>query len=275
MLSYRHGYHAGNHADVLKHIVLVETLQYMLKKDSPVLYIDTHAGPGGYYLEDAMSKKTDEALGGVLKLDFDKLPDSIKLYHEAVKGHLGRKFYPGSPQLAADILRPTDKLRFFELHSTEIRTLEARFERDRRVQISATDGFDSLKSLLPVQNSRAIVLMDPPYEIKTDFKASVESITEGYRRMPHATFLIWYPVVDRGWIELVKEALLKKGIKDCWQYELAVAPDDEELGMTASGIIAINPPWVMADRLKELLPAIQAQLAPNEGSWKVERLAAE
>lgn len=274
MLSYRHGFHAGNHADVLKHLMLVQTLNYLKKKDSPVLYIDTHAGAGCYDLTTAMAKKTAEASEGVLKLDFADLPACAQGYAEAVNGYLGRQHYPGSPQLAVDLLRPQDQLRLFDLHPTELASLQALFAGNRSVKVSDSDGFAALKALLPVQNSRALVLMDPPYELKTDYQQVVKALAEGYRRMPHAVFMLWYPVVEREWVESMLKGLVAEGMRDVWRFELGVNADEVK-GMSASGMLVINPPWLLADEMKGLLSAVQQQLAPVNGFNRVEQLVAE
>lgn len=275
MLSYRHAFHAGNYADVLKHLVLVQTLNYLKRKESPIFYIDTHAGAGLYRLDDAMALKSGEAKAGVERLDWQSLPNTITDFSELITAYLDRAEYPGSPRLAADLLRSQDRLRLFDLHPTEFKSLEALFRRDRRIKVEQEDGFASLKALLPVQKQRVVVLMDPPYEIKTDYQQVVTSLAEAVRRMPHAVFLLWYPVVDRALINRMKASLLKTGVRDCWCYELGVKEDTEGYGMTASGMLAINPPWPLAEELRELLPLIQRQLAPERGYCCVEQIAAE
>ena len=275
MLSYRHAFHAGNHGDVIKHLVLVNTLEYLLRKAAPVIYIDTHAGAGCYGLDKAEARKTGEAMQGIGALNLKALPESAETYRTLMQPYLKRRQYPGSPSLAADLLRSEDRLCFFELHPADHKTLDHLFQKDRRVRVEQNNGFDSLKALLPVKNKRAVVLTDPSYELKSDYNQVAESILQGYKRMAHGVFLVWYPVVQRKLVNRMITGLKKGGVRDLWQYELGVAADSEDYGMTASGILAINPPWVLAEQMRSLLPAIQQQLAPDTGFSRVEQLVAE
>ncbi len=275
MLSYRHAFHAGNHGDVLKHMVLVNTLDYLLRKDAPILYIDTHAGAGRYALDHAMARKTAEAAAGVEALDWQRLPEAAQRYQSQIRHYLKQRQYPGSPLLVANQLRKQDRLRLYELHPSDRKTLTRLFQRDRRVRVEASDGFASLKALLPVKQQRALVLMDPSYELKTDYAQVLSSIQEGYRRMPHGLFLIWYPVVQRAQVNQLIKGLVSAGIRDLWQVELGVAADSPGYGMTASGMLLINPPWLLPDQLRGLLPALQQQLAAEQGFSRVEQLVAE
>ncbi|MEH6628635.1 MAG: 23S rRNA (adenine(2030)-N(6))-methyltransferase RlmJ [Motiliproteus sp.] len=275
MLSYRHAFHAGNHGDVLKHLVLANTIDYLLRKETPVLYIDTHAGAGRYQLNNAMAKKTEEASKGIGSLAFSRLPESADIYQQALAGYLKQRQYPGSPLLAADLLRRQDRLALYELHPKDQTALQRLFGKDKRVQVESADGFAGLKARLPAKNSRALVLMDPSYEMKSDYQQVANSIQEGYKRMPSAVFLVWYPVVERHRINKLINDLKASKVRDLWQFELGVEADTEEYGMTASGMLVINPPWVLPEQLRTLLPAIQQQLAPDSGHSCVEQLVPE
>ncbi|VUD51570.1 Ribosomal RNA large subunit methyltransferase J [Thalassocella blandensis] len=276
MLSYRHAFHAGNYADVLKHLVLIKTLNYLLKKDSPILYIDTHAGAGLYQTNSAESKKTGEFAEGFAQLDFTQLPEDTLPYHKLVQKFSRQGQYPGSPMIAMQLLRPQDQLRFFELHPADFALLQQNSKTHKRAKAEHSDGFQSLKALLPVQNQRALVLIDPSYEIKDDYDHVVKSVISAYQRMPNATFLIWYPVVNRHLIADMIRKLSKSPIKDVWQFELGLSPDDNlNHGMTSSGIFAINPPWTLASELQVCLPVIQQQIAKKQGIHLVQRLIDE
>jgi 23S rRNA (adenine2030-N6)-methyltransferase len=283
MLSYRHAFHAGNFADVLKHLVLVNTLLYATRKEAPLFYLDTHAGAGLYRLDSELAQKTGEAQAGVRKLDFPALwaragtagKAALQAYHAAIAPFLERNQYPGSPLLAAALLRRQDHLRLFELHSTDFRLLNANTEQDRRIHCAQEDGFRHLPSLLPPAQKRAVVLVDPSYEMKNDYGRSVEALLDIYRRMPGAQVLLWYPVVLRSNVDAMIRTLLNSPLRDLWQVELGIEPDSAERGMTASGLLLLNPPWTLATQLREALPLLQEQLAPAQGHWFVKNLVGE
>jgi 23S rRNA (adenine2030-N6)-methyltransferase len=283
MLSYRHAFHAGNHADVLKHLVLVNSLLYATRKDAPLFYLDTHAGAGLYRLDSEAAQKTGEAAAGISKLDFAALAAragpagklALQAFHSAVAPFLERGQYPGSPLLAASLLRRQDHLRLFELHSTDYRLLQANTEQDRRIQCVQQDGFQQLPALLPPAQKRAVVLIDPSYEVKDDYARSTRALITIHERMPSAQVLLWYPVVQRDNVDAMINALLKSPLRDLWQVELGIAPDTVEHGMTASGLLLLNPPWTLAEQLREALPLLQEQLAAAQGHWFVRNLVGE
>lgn len=275
MLSYRHAYHAGNYADVLKHLVLCNTLEYMIQKPAPIVYIDTHAGAGHYALNSKLAQKTREYKSGIAALDFSSLPQAIDGYRHIVQSMLASQHYPGSPLLAADILREQDKLRLFEMHSTDFPVLQQLFKKDRRVRTDNSDGYQALNALLPTPQKRALVLIDPCYEIKSEYQLVVDAIKLAYRKMSTAQLLLWYPVVDRNRVEKMIKRICNSGIRDVWRFELAMEADTLQHGMTASGMLAINPPWTLADQMRELLPALVKQLATESGSYRVEQLVQE
>lgn len=273
MLSYRHAFHAGNFADVFKHLVLVKSLEYLLQKPGALLYIDTHAGTGSYPLNSAMSRKTNEYAQGAGALRLAQLPEDFARYGELIERYGKRGVYPGSPLIAADLLREQDRLRLFELHPTDYPKLAQLFARDRRVRCEQGDGHHALKSLLPAPQKRALVLMDPAYEVKREYQTVVDSLLAGYKRMANATYLLWYPVVQRDWINRLINRLRTSNMQDIWQFELGMQPDNRGQGMTASGMIAINPPWILPRQMDELLPVLQQQLAPQQGFYRIRQIA--
>lgn len=278
MLSYRHAFHAGNYADVLKHLVLARTLEYMTCKDKALLYLDTHAGAGGYRLGDPMSQKKAEFRDGIGRLwgsDGPQVLAPLMRVLEGLNPDGKLAYYPGSPLIAAQLLRPQDRLRLFELHPSDRAVLSRSFASDRRVRIEGSDGFASLKALLPPPSRRALVLIDPPYEQKEDYQRVVRSVLEGYKRFPTLTCLIWYPVVSRARVDEMARGLCRGGIRNLWQTELGLAPDSDGYGMTSSGLFLINPPWTLAAELKESLPELVRRLAPEQGRWLLEQLAEE
>ncbi|MER1960418.1 23S rRNA (adenine(2030)-N(6))-methyltransferase RlmJ [Proteus vulgaris] len=267
MLSYRHSFHAGNHADVLKHIVQTLIIESLKDKEKPFLYLDTHAGAGRYQLTNAHATRTGEYLEGIARLwQQDEVPELILPYLEAV-GELNSngelRYYPGSPLLAGKLLREQDSLVLTELHPTDFPLLRTEFSRDPRVRVSREDGFGQLKSKLPPASRRGFALIDPPYELKQDYSAVVKGVVEGHKRFATGTYAIWYPVVHRQQIKRMLKELEATGIRKILQIELAVKPDSDQLGMTASGMIVINPPWKLESQMKSILPWLHKALVPE------------
>ncbi|HEK1719213.1 TPA: 23S rRNA (adenine(2030)-N(6))-methyltransferase RlmJ [Proteus mirabilis] len=267
MLSYRHSFHAGNHADVLKHIVQTLIIESLKEKEKPFLYLDTHAGAGRYQLTNAHATRTGEYLEGIARLwQQEEVPELILPYLEAVSSLNTSdelRYYPGSPLLAAKLLREQDLLMLTELHPTDFPLLRTEFSRDKRVRVCREDGFGQLKSKLPPASRRGFALIDPPYELKQDYSAVVKGIVEGYKRFATGTYAIWYPVVHRQQIKRMLKELEATGIRKILQIELAVKPDSDQLGMTASGMIVINPPWKLASQMTSILPWLHKTLVPE------------
>lgn len=273
MLSYQHHYHAGNHADVLKHWLLLECLEHLQNKDKPFEYIDTHAGAGLYSLKDNKAQKTQEYLTGISKLIESPIPE-MQNYIESVKPYLIRKKYPGSPLLISDKLRRTDRSWLYELHPQTWLELEKN-QRGKRIRVHEEDGFKGLLGLLPVHSRRALVLVDPSYEIKSDYRTVLDVMEKSLRKMAQTLFMIWYPVVDRSRIDYMEAQLKKRGLKNIWLYEMGIEAD-ENSGMTASGMIICNPPWTLEKKAKSVLPVLSKTLSEDgESRFRVECLCAE
>lgn len=279
MLSYRHGYHAGNYADVLKHAILLQTLQLMHKKDKPLVYVDTHAGAGGYTLTDEFAQKTGEYLDGVAKLwDQSDLPQSLKDYVDAVR-HFNADdpdtlaLYPGSPAIIDIELGPKDRMVLHELHSSDHMLLEDYFSNDKQVKVIKGDGLKGLIGAVPPLERRALVLIDPSYEIKTDYQTVAETIIKAHKRFATGVFMLWYPVVNRAQTERMLATLANSGIKRQLRIEQAIKPDSEEFGMTAAGLWIINPPWQLDDIAAEMLTYLHKTLGQTDGNvtvkWEV------
>ncbi|MDP2821408.1 MAG: 23S rRNA (adenine(2030)-N(6))-methyltransferase RlmJ [Sulfuritalea sp.] len=275
MLSYRHAFHAGNHADVLKHCVLVQLLRYMNRKDKPWWFIDTHAGAGRYRLDSEYAKKNAEYETGIGRLwTRGDLPAALTDYVGLVRslnpdGRL--RVYPGSPLLALQVMRPEDRLRLFELHGTDHRLLEKTFaEADpggHRVALRQADGFIEIKSVLPPPPRRGLVLMDPAFEDKRDYLRVIATLKEGLGRFPTGTYMIWYPCLQRGDARQLPEKLKKLPAKSWLHVALTVqTPFDTGFGMHGSGLVVLNPPWTLADALKETLPWLADALGRDAGA---------
>ena len=271
MLAYRHAFHAGNHADVLKHLVLVQVLRYMNGKDKPYRYVDTHAGAGGYSLEGRYAQKKGEYERGIALLwERDDLPEPLADYVSLVRqlnpqGALEQ--YPGSPAIAQMLLRPTDQMRLFELHPTEHRILDAYLGKQRGVEVRHADGFDGLKGTLPPTTRRGVVLMDPSYEGNGDYGKVIARLRDALQRFAEGVYVIWYPQVQK--VEAAElprrlEALAPKG----WLHaRLTVAkPDSLGFGLAGSGMFVINPPYTLHDTLAGVLPWLVEVLGQYDGA---------
>ncbi|HDS6400686.1 TPA: 23S rRNA (adenine(2030)-N(6))-methyltransferase RlmJ [Morganella morganii subsp. morganii] len=267
MLSYRHSFHAGNHADVLKHTVQSLIIESLKEKDKPFLYLDTHAGAGRYQLSGEHAERTGEYLEGIARIwAQESVPEELKTYLEAVSALNPRgdlRFYPGSPLIAAHLLRDHDKLNISELHPSDFPLLRNEFSCDNRARVVREDGYQQLKSQLPPLSRRGFVLIDPPYELKSDYQAVVKGIQEGHRRFATGTYAVWYPVVLRQQIKRMVKDFQATGIRKILQIELAVRPDSDQRGMTASGMIVINPPWKLESQMKSVLPWLHKVLVPE------------
>ncbi|ELQ6021421.1 23S rRNA (adenine(2030)-N(6))-methyltransferase RlmJ [Cronobacter turicensis] len=266
MLSYRHSFHAGNHADVLKHTVQSLIIESLKEKDKPFLYLDTHAGAGRYLLSGEHAERTGEYLEGIARIwQRDDLPAELEPYISAVS-HFNRsgqlRYYPGSPLIARQLLRPQDSLQLTELHPSDFPLLRGEFQKDERARVERADGYQQLKSKLPPASRRGLILIDPPYEIKTDYQAVVQGINEGYKRFATGVYALWYPVVLRNQIKRMMNDLESTGIRRILQIELAVRPDSDQRGMTASGMVVINPPWKLELQMATLLPWLHKALVP-------------
>jgi len=267
MLSYRHSFHAGNHADVLKHVVQTLIIESLKEKDKPFLYLDTHSGAGRYFLGSDHATKTAEYLTGIDKIwQRDDIPEELTPYINSVKHYNGQpqlKYYPGSPLIAKTLLRPQDKLHLSELHPSDYPLLRQEFIKDPRATVVRADGYQQIKSQLPPLSRRGFVLIDPPYELKTDYQAVVSAIKEGHKRFATGIYAIWYPVVLRQQIKRLVKALEETQIRRILQIELTVKPDSDRYGMTGSGMIVINPHWKLEQQMTKLLPWLQKILVPE------------
>lgn len=270
MLSYRHAFHAGNHADILKHFVLYLTLQYFNAKDKPYWYIDTHSGAGLYDLRSSEAQKVGEYRQGIFLLkNAAALPGELAAFTAHLNNTLPQEnLYCGSPWLAQTLARSSDKLRLFELHPSDFVHLQNNMQEaklGRRGQIRQTDGYQGLISLLPPPTRRAAVLIDPPYEEKQDYRRVVQTLKESLKRFPTGCYMVWYPCLSREESRQLPEQLEKLSPDNHLRAELHVrAPSSDGFGMHGSGMFLINPPYLLAQQLQNNLPALTATLAQDE-----------
>ncbi|MSQ51828.1 MAG: 23S rRNA (adenine(2030)-N(6))-methyltransferase RlmJ [Betaproteobacteria bacterium] len=264
MFSYRHAFHAGNHTDVLKHTVLAHVLHHFVQKDKALWFIDTQAGPGSYDLKGTFAQKSGEMRTGIAHLwDREGLPDGLEFYCSQIRtfnanagGGVALRYYPGSPAIAMQMLRNRDRLRLFELHSTDSRELlKTVVGLAPRVIAQATDGFDGMLSLLPPPPRRGMVLIDPSYEDKNDYGHVVAVLRGGLERFATGTYMVWYPQVQRREAQQIPARLKRLQAKDWLHATLTVkAPAHDGLGLHGSGIFLINPPWTLPKMLADVLP---------------------
>ena len=272
MLSYRHAFHAGNHADVLKHYVLFEILSYYGQKDKPYWYIDTHAGAGQYDLKGPQAAQNAEYLEGVGRLwEQSQLPPALVAFLGALRAFNSGpdlRIYPGSPLLAGSLVRDEDRMLLYEMHPADLRALQARFKASgRQVRVRGEDGFAGLVGILPPPTRRAVVLIDPPYEVKDDYRRVVDTMRDAMRRFPTGTYVVWYPMLARTEARQLPERLAELGAESWLDVRLAVrdAPRDG-IGMFGSGLYVINPPWVLPQRLEAALPWLVERLGVDGGA---------
>ncbi len=283
MFSYRHAFHAGNHADVLKHLVLVQLLSYLNQKDAAYMVIDTHAGAGVYQLDGEYASRSGEAQDGIARLwDRTDLPAAVRDYvdHIRAMNPAGKlRHYPGSPFLAERIMREQDRLRLFELHPTEIKILEENVRkleahaaangqrtRGKRIMVERADGFAGMKALLPPPSRRGLVLIDPPYEDKDDYRKVKQAIEDAQKRFAGGTYAVWYPALGRLESQQLPERLKRVAQSEWLHLTLTVgAPGSEGHGLTGSGLFIINPPWTLEATMNETLPWL-TQLLARDGS---------
>ncbi|MBC7502889.1 MAG: 23S rRNA (adenine(2030)-N(6))-methyltransferase RlmJ [Herminiimonas sp.] len=286
MLSYRHAFHAGNHADVLKHVVTMELLRYLNQKDAPYMYIDTHAGAGLYALDAGYAAKNAEFETGIAPLwDRNDLPEPLANYVKLIKSlnPSGKmRYYPGSPYCADKTMRDQDRLRLFELHPSDSKILQDNFRkveahaaaqgerptvRGKRVMIQRADGFMGLRALLPPPSRRGLVLIDPPYEVKDDYKLVKDTLTDALVRFATGTYAVWYPVLHRMESRQLPDKLKRLKSNGWLNVTLSIStPSPDGFGLHSSGMFVINPPYTLEPTLRELMPYLVKVLGKDTGA---------
>jgi 23S rRNA (adenine2030-N6)-methyltransferase len=266
-MNYRHGYHAGNFADVLKHLALVELLRLLTAKDKKLFVLDTHAGTGGYDLTGGLAARTREAeagIGRLLAMPRAGMPAAVARYLAAVAAY-DRKFgrsvgtpahYPGSPRLVRAGLRPADRFVACELHPQDALALKREFAGDRAVEVRQADGYHALKALLPPVERRGLVLIDPPFEAADEFDKLARALKQALRRFAIGCYAVWYPIKDEAAVEAFKATL--GGLKAViLELRLQSAPEGK---LAACGLAVINPPWMFQESMAEALPWVGGAL---------------
>jgi 23S rRNA (adenine2030-N6)-methyltransferase len=273
MLSYRHAFHAGNHADILKHYTLSLVLDYFNQKDKPYCVIDTHAGAGLYALNSDFSQKNMEFESGISRLlAAQSLPTSLANFVTMVQSFNTSKevqLYPGSPKVTEYYLRPSDQLRLFELHPNDYKLLSDNFHRknSNQIKIEMQNGFSGIKACLPPACRRGVVIIDPPYEDKQDYQHVVDSLKDSLKRFSTGSYIVWYPLLPRAEPSQMIDALRKLQSDNWLNVNLRITkPAEDGYGMFGSGLYIINPPWTLPKSLQESLPILTKLLGQDENA---------
>jgi 23S rRNA (adenine2030-N6)-methyltransferase len=279
-LNYRHAYHAGNFADVMKHVLLARMLVHLKAKDTPFRVIDVHGGAGVYDLADDKFNGAGEAKRGIGRIDDVPFQPDVEVLLEPYRAVLaacrvvkGKSVYPGSPWIARHMMRDQDRLIAAELHEPTFQKLQAALARDERSTALQIDGKHALRSNIPPKERRGLVLIDPPFESRDEFQNAGDMLMDGLAKWPTGIFALWYPIKDARVADAFAAGLLEGGLKRALRLEITVDEIAPDKPMAACGLIIANPPWMLADEAKLLLPALAERLAiKGRASYRCEKL---
>ncbi|MFN4283396.1 MAG: 23S rRNA (adenine(2030)-N(6))-methyltransferase RlmJ [Alphaproteobacteria bacterium] len=288
-MNYRHIYHAGNFADVFKHIALCRILAHLTAKDAPLFLLDTHAGIGRYDLQAEEALKTGEAAGGIQRLLAEPEPPPLLAEYLAAisdmnpgPGPLAERlrFYPGSPRFLRAGMRGTDRLAACELHPEDAKTLAREFAGDRLTRVEPMDGYLALKALLPPAERRGLVVVDPPFERRDEFDLLAKGMIAAYRRFATGVYALWYPVKGRRPVDAFHADLAASGTRKILVAELMIRGGDDPERFNGCGLVLVNPPWKLDEELRALLPYLARVLRADPLSaaplrWRVDWLVGE
>lgn len=278
-MNYRHLYHAGNYADVFKHVLLLQLVRGMQRKEKGFLYLDTHAGRGGYDLSTTTilpdgRERAPEWPAGIGRIWSEKkLPALLADYLAAVRACQARQgmpegelqFYPGSPWIAQEQLRMQDRAALCELREDDAEALELDFGRQPNVSVHTMDGYTALRAMLPPKEKRALVLIDPPFESTREFADIVSGLRESLKRLPSGVYAVWYPITERTRSDWFHQDALALGLPPTLVAELQIASDDAEVRMKGCGLLILNPPWQIENEIRAVLPVLLERLKLDAG----------
>lgn len=260
-MNYRHIYHAGNFADIMKHLALCLVMDRLAQKETPLCAIDAHGGIGLYNLHSVQAQKTSEWESGVGQFsDGADLPNDFRLYFDLVEHDLARGYYPGSPMLLSRLLRPQDRLIANELHPEDANTLRDNLK-GRNIRVEERDAYECLRASLPPLERRGLILIDPPFEEKDEFETLCRQMQEWKKRFASGTYLLWYPIKAHLPVAKLKEAARDLSLPRTWFYETLRHPAEQPESFNGSGLILFNAPYQVPERLSALFPFLQERLS--------------
>jgi 23S rRNA (adenine2030-N6)-methyltransferase len=270
-MNYRHLYHAGNFADVFKHILLISLIQSLQRKPKPFCYIETHAGRGCYDLTATEAQKNAEFREGASKIwKMRETPDVVTTYKTIIRQFnqkSGLHFYPGSPTLVKALLRANDRMWLCEWQEEEARQLQQLFIHERKIKVFQQNGYQALKAWLPPLERRGLVFMDPPFEQQTEFKDIINGLQEAYRRWQTGIYAIWYPIKSQAEVTRFHQSLRRTGFEKILIAELCIYPEDVAIRLNGCGLVIVNPPWQWDEQLQILLPWLWHQLTVKQQGY--------
>jgi 23S rRNA (adenine2030-N6)-methyltransferase len=277
-VNYRHAFHAGNFADVVKHALFVRILAYLQRKDAPLRAIDTHAGIGLYDLSGDEAQRTGEWREGIGRLEKPLAPDAEELLAPyravvaAVRARHGPEIYPGSPAILREMLRPQDRGVLVELHPEDNAALTGRFNEVPNLKVLHLDGWTALPALIPPKEKRGLVLIDPPFELPNEMERLGAELLKAVRKWPTGTYVGWYPVKDLAPVERLAKTLDEGSARHGLRLELLVDRPNDATRLNGCGLFVLNPPWTLADEAEVLLPALAERLSRGAyGAYRCER----
>jgi 23S rRNA (adenine2030-N6)-methyltransferase len=273
-MNYRHAFHAGNHADIVKHVALIACLEHLSRKETPFAVLDTHAGPGLYDLAGEEALRSPEWRGGAARLwDWPEAPAAaapLVAALRAANADGALRFYPGSPLLIAGALRGADRLIACELHPEDCNALKARFRGAANVQTHSRDGWEALTGLLPFEEKRGLVLIDPPYEAPGELERAARALGPALARFANGIFLWWRPLKSVSALKRADAEAIAQGVKRMLRADLWIDAPEREGRLTGSSLLIVNPPFGLEVKLREALPALAARMAAGESGWSVQ-----
>ena len=278
-MNYRHAYHAGNHADVMKHAALALILAHLARKETPFRVVDTHAGIGVYDLDGEAARRTGEwrdGVGRVLDARLDAPAEAaLAPYRAAIRAARERhrpSAYPGSPEIARGAMRAGDRLLLVEKHPEDARLLAGLYRRDPRVKVVELDGWTALPAFVPPKERRGLVLVDPPFEARAEFERLAGGCLRAHRKWPTGIYALWFPLKDAAAADGLAATMAAAGVAGL-RLELQVEAPSPAGRLAGGGLIVVNPPWTLAADMRALLPALAGLLARGPGAgWRSEPL---
>jgi 23S rRNA (adenine2030-N6)-methyltransferase len=258
-MNYRHIYHAGNFADVIKHLAMTLVIDYLKKKDAPFCVIDAHGGLGLYDLESEQAQKTQEWKEGIGRFDEPGNAD-FNLYYSLAQDYLKNSTYPGSPLVAAQLLRHQDRLIVNELHPEDFQTLRSNLRAFKNIRVTELDAYECIRANIPPKEKRGLVLIDPPFEKKDEFGTLVRQMEEWKKRFANGVFMIWYPVKAHLAVDEMKDAARALGLPRTWSVETMIRPRWNTEGLSGCGLVIFNTPFQIPERIEALLPFLAKKM---------------